>query len=298
MELKFTIKSNKDDIRKNLEAKIDDFAWPNNISKEEVIEAGVNNIYSNDVICEVNEALLNNQEFGFEKIVDNEHVSYYIKKPNIKLSQNPFEEMQVIMHRKGDSTLHYYQIDKDVIFISHLIANGNYNKITLGTLDNLNNEQKLLLNDLYLKGVIKYNEKGDTSVVNCRVKNMGDVVKLYPNINLTMLTSITISDNAKAGIDKMEDWETLTYFKSVYSISEGKFLDVQTLNITKDLIKVFANYYQEVLNNTKELKEKQNISINAIDNQIAQLKQMIRTLEKQKEEIANTNVDDLKKGGN
>lgn len=298
MELKFNIKSNKDTIRKNLEKELDNYSWPENISKEEVLEAGVNNVFSNEVICEVNEALLNNKDFGFDKVVDNEKFCYYIKKPDIRLSRNPFEEMQVIMHNKIANTLHYYQVDKDVIFISHLIANNNYNKIKLGTLDNLNNEQKLLLNDLYLKGVIKYNEKGDTSVVNCKVKNMGDMVKLYPNINLTMITSINITDNAKKGIDAMEEWETLTYFKSVYSINEGTFLDVQTFNITKELIRVFANYYKEVLENTKELKEKQELSINAIDLQIAQLKEMIRTLEKQKEEITNVNIDDLKKGGN
>lgn len=298
MELKFNIKSNKDTIRKNLEKELDNFSWPENFSKEEVLEAGVNNIFSNEVICEVNEALLNNKDFGFDKVVDNEKFCYYIKKPDIRLSRNPFEEMQVIMHNKIANTLHYYQVDKDVIFISHLIVNNNYNKIKLGTLDNLNNEQKLLLNDLYLKGVIKYNEKGDTSVVNCKVKNMGDMIKLYPNINLTMITSITINDKAKKGIDAMEEWETLTYFKSVYSINEGTFLDVQTFNITKDLIRIFANYYKEVLENTKELKEKQELSINAIDLQIAQLKEMIRTLEKQKEEITNVNIDDLKKGGN
>lgn len=290
MEFKINIKTNKEEIKKNFTKELDEYIIPDNITLEEIIEVGTNNLYINSLLCEINESFLNNKEHGYEKVWEFEKSIYYIKKPNIKLSQNPFDELQLVIHKKGINQLQYHTIDKDVIFICYLIANNNFSKINLGVIDNLNDEQKLLLHDLYVNGVIKYTQK-DNRATNCYLKNMGTIIKLFPNKNLTMLTSIAVSEDAKKGLEYMSNIDTLTYYNALYSISENKFLQISTLNIPKELIKVFANYYQEVLNNTKDLKTKQDISINAIDKQIIQLKGMIRTLQKEKEEILKNQQD-------
>lgn len=273
MDLKFSIDLNKEEIKKQIEANIENYELPSHLVKEDVVNKATNEVFNREVINKSISYIISNYG-NYKKFECKEmNVTYYINFPDYN-KQNVLNSVNIRQYNNTDSTIEK-SITLPVEAIQVLNAYEKKVHITIGNLKAKSEEEFDDINKLIKNGVIQANKVEETKLefIGLSVKNFGSLLQVYATSTISHLVTISIDEYG------------FVFSKIMYSTDTNSFQAVETIKIIYELGTVISKWFTEMIETYKKNKptkqQEKEIQLMKLKRQITLLEEETKKLEEE-----------------